>query len=242
MASFHGRRDEFSSENTTWELVSLPPGRKLAQCKWVFRTKVASDGSTYKYKASMVAKGFSQVQGVDYHETFALVAKMDSIHLVLEISAPKHWEVHHMDVNSAFLHGDIHEEIYMKQPKGYISDSALVCKLNKSLYGLKQIPREWYSKMDAFLLSQNFQRCKLDPNLYIQQFDGHFIIIVLYVDDLLITGSIVSSISSIKTALHNAFEMSDLGLLKQILGLEIEQNFDGISHLVQIHIIPTIQV
>ena len=104
---------------------------------------------------------------MDYHETFAPVAKMDSIRLVLAISASKHWEVHHMDVKSEFLHGDIHEEIYMKQHEGYITDTYLVCKLKKSLYGLKQAPREWYSKMDAFLLSQNFQRCRSDPNVYI---------------------------------------------------------------------------
>ena len=109
----------------------------------------------------------------------------------------------------------------MNQPEGYISYSSLVCKLNKSLYGLKHAPREWYSKMDAFLLLQNFQRCRSDPNVYIQQYDGHFIIIVLYVDDLLITGSTVASISAIKTALHNAFEMSNLGL-------EIEQTSHGI--------------
>ena len=128
---------------------------------------------------------------MDYHDTFALVAKMDSICLVLAISASKHWEVHHMDVKSAFLHGYIHEEIYMNQPEGYISDPSLVCKLKKSLYGLKQAPREWYSKMDAFLLSQNFQRCRLDPNVYIKKYYGNFIIIVLYVDDLLITCSTV---------------------------------------------------
>ena len=98
-----------------------------------------------------------------YHETFAPVAKMDSIRLVLAISASKHWEVHHMDVKSAFLHGDIHEEIYMKHHEGYITDPYLVFKLKKSLYGLKQAPREWYSKMDAFLLLQNFQRCRSDP-------------------------------------------------------------------------------
>ena len=133
-----------------------------------------------------------------------------------------------MDVKSAFMHGDIHEEIYMKHPEGYITDPSLVCKLKKSLYGLKHPPREWYSKMDAFLLSQNFQRCRSDPNVYLQQHDDHIIIIVLYVDDLLITGSTIASISAIKTALHNAFEMSDLGLLKQFLGLEIKQNYDGI--------------
>ena len=104
----------------------------------------------------MVAKGLSHVQGVDYHETFALVAKMDSIRLVLAISASKHWEVHHMDVKSEFIHGYLHEEIYMKHLKGYTSDPSLVCKLQKSLYGLKQAPRSWYAKMDAFLLSQNF--------------------------------------------------------------------------------------
>ena len=133
-------------KNTAWELVSLPPGRKLVQCKWVFRTNIASDGRKYKYKAILVEIFFSQVHGVDYHETFASVAKMDSIRLVLAISASKHWEGHHMDVKSAFLNGDLHEEIYMKQPEGYISDPYLVCKLKKSLYGLKQAPREWYSK------------------------------------------------------------------------------------------------
>ena len=127
-----------------------------------------------------------------------------------------------MDVKSAFLHGYLHEEIYMKQPKGYISNPSLVCKLKKSLYGLKQAPRDWYSKMDAFLLLQKFQRCKSDPNVYIQKYDGHFLIIFLYFEDLLITGSTIASISAIKTALHNAFEMSDLGLLKQFLVLKIE--------------------
>ena len=115
----------------------------------------------------------------------------------------------------------------MKNPKGYISYPTLIFKLHKSLYGLKQAPRSWYAKMDAFLLSQNFQRCKYDPNVYLHKYYGHLIIIVLYVDDLLITGSTLASISFIKTALHDAFEMCDLGLL-QFLGLEIAQNFDGI--------------
>ena len=97
-------------KNTTWELVSLPPGRKLFQCKWVFWTKVVADGITCKYKEIILAKGLSQVQGVDYHETFPSVAKMDSIHLVLAIATSKHWEVHHMDVKFAFINGDIHEE------------------------------------------------------------------------------------------------------------------------------------
>ena len=102
----------------------------------------------------------------------------------------------------------------MKQPEWYTSDPCLVCKLQKSLYGLKYAPRSWYAKMDAFLLSQKFHRCKSDHIVYLKQYDGNIIIIVLYVDDILITGSTLSSIASIKTALHDAFEMSDLGLLK----------------------------
>ena len=152
--------EEFNSlwKNTTWELVSLPLGRKLVQCKWEYRENVSIDGSIFKCKEFMAEKWFSQVQGVYFHETFALVAKMDSIRLILAITTSKHWEVHHMDVKSDFLHGELNEEIYTKNPEFYILDPSLVSKLQKSLYGLKQAPRSWYAKMDAFLLSQYFQR------------------------------------------------------------------------------------
>ena len=103
---------------------------------------------------------------MDYNDTFSPVARMDSIRLVLAIAAPKRWEIHHMDVKSVFLHGDLEEEIYMKQLEGFIDDPSLVCRLRKSLYGLKQAPRAWYSKMNAFLISQNFERCKYDCNVY----------------------------------------------------------------------------
>ena len=134
------------------------------QCKWVYKTKVSTDGYHINYKEKLVSKGYSQVQGVHYWETFALVAKMDSIRLVLAIAARKHWEVHHMDFKSEFIHGEIHEEIYMHQPKCFQEDPSLVCRLNKSLYGLKQAPRAWYAKMDKFMLSLEFIRCKYDPN------------------------------------------------------------------------------
>ena len=135
--------EEFHSlqENETWELVPLPPKRKLIQCKWIFRTKIAADGSDMKYKAILVAKGYTQVHGVDCTETFAPVAKMDSIRLVLAIAASKGWKVHHMDVKSELLHGDIQEEIYIQQPEFFQVYPSLVCRLNKSLYGLQQDPR-----------------------------------------------------------------------------------------------------
>ena len=119
-----------------------------------------------KHKYILVSKGFSQVHGVDYTETFSLERKMDSIGLVLAFFASKRWEVHHMDVKSACLHGDLHENIYMHQPKCFIHDPSLVCKLKKYLYGLKQAPKSWYAKMDNFFLSLGFERCKYDPNVY----------------------------------------------------------------------------
>jgi hypothetical protein len=141
-------------ENDTWDLVPLPKGRKLVICKWVYITKYASDGSVERHKARLVAKGFSQVEGIDYNETFAPIAKMNSICLVLALVASHKWEVHQMDVKSAFLHGDLKEEIYMEQPPGYVqNDSSLVFRLKKSLYGLKQAPQLGMPKWTAFLLT-----------------------------------------------------------------------------------------
>ena len=169
------------------------------------------------------------MHGIDYDETFAPVAKMDSIRLTLAIAAAQRWEVHQMDVKNAFLHGDLSEEIYMEQPHGFIQDSSLVCRLKKSLYGLKQAPRAWYAKMDSFLLSQNFERCKSDPNVYMLRTHDSLLILVLYVDDLLITGSSASAIATVKRALHDRFLMTDMGPLYFFLGLEISQDATGIK-------------
>ena len=151
-------KEEFSSlqKSNTWELVDLPPGRKLVQCKWVYKTKFDANGYPLKYKAILVAKGYSQVHGIDYNETFTPVTQMDSIRLALAIAASKQWEVHHMDVKCSFLNGDMNEDIFMQQPKVFSSNPYLVYKLNKSLYGLKQAPRAWYAKIDGFLLSLSF--------------------------------------------------------------------------------------
>ena len=142
----------------TWDLVSLPKGRKVVWCKCVYRTKFAADGSVDKHKARLVAKGFSQVPGIDYTETFAPVTKMNSIRLTLAIATAHGCVVHQMDVKSAFLNGDLHEEIYMEQPQGFVQDSTMVCRLKKSIYGLKQAPRAWYAKMDSFLFINDYLR------------------------------------------------------------------------------------
>eukprot|EP00253_Pinus_taeda_P011895 PITA_11895 len=154
---------------------------------------------------------------------------MDSIRLTLAIVAAQGWEVHQMDVKNALLHGDLSEEIYMEQPHGFIMDSSLVCRLKKSLYNLKQAPRAWYAKMDSFLLSPNFERYKSHPNVYMLRTHDSLLILVLYVDDLLITDSLASAIATVKRALHDRFFMMDMGPLHFFLSLEIREDATGIK-------------
>ena len=154
---------------------------------------------------------------------------MNSIHLTLAIVATHRWVIHQMDLNSAFLNGDLYEEIYMEQPQGFIQDSTLVCKLKKYIYGLKQAPRAWYAKMDSFLLSAGFTRGNFNPNVYILWWDDSQLLLVLYVDDLIIIGSTTSIIDNVKATLQDRFLMIDLGLLHYLLGVEIHQSSSGIT-------------
>jgi hypothetical protein len=224
-------QEEYNSllENQTWDLVPLPSGRKLVRCRWVYRTKSTADGQISRYKARLVTKGFHQVHGIDYDETFAPVGNMDSILLALSIMAAKGWEVHQMDVKNAFLHGDLSEEIYMEQPQGFMQDSYLVYRLKKSLYGLKQAPRAWYAKMDSYLLSRNFLCCKSDLNVYMFRTADSLLLLVLYVDDLMITGCSILVIATVKRIIHDRFLMTDMGLLHFFLGLEISQDASDIK-------------
>ena len=196
--------------NDAWDLVPLPKGRKLVTCKWVYKTKYGPDEKVDKHKARIVAKGFSQVEGIDYTQTFSPIAKMNFVCLVLSLATTFKWEVHQMNVKSAFLHGDLHEEIYMEQPIGFIqTDSSLVCHLKKSLYGLKQAPRAWYAKMDSFLLEFGFSRCHSDNTVYTKKVGKYLIILVLYVDDLILTGSDPNLINHVKSSLKKKFEMTE---------------------------------
>jgi hypothetical protein len=216
-------------ENDTWDLVPLPKVRKLVRCKWVYISKYSSDESVERHKARLVAKVFSQVEGIDYNETFAPVEKMNSIRLVLSLAASHEWEVHQMDVKSSFLHGDLQEEIYMEQPPGYVQNhSSLVCHLKKSPYGLKQSPRAWYAKMDSFLIATGFSRCHSDPNVYTKKVGSHLIILFLYVDDLILIGSDSKLLNHVKTSLKKKFEMTDLVFLHYFLGLQVLQTNEGI--------------
>jgi hypothetical protein len=134
-----------------------------------------------------------------------------------------------MDVKNDFLHGDLSEEIYMEQPQGFIQNSSLVCRLKKSLYGLKNTPRAWYEEMDSYLLSHDFVRCKSNSNVYMLGTTNSMIILVLYVDDILITGSFASTITLVKDILHDRFSMTDMGPLHFFLGIDISQDASSIK-------------
>ena len=220
-------KDEMDSlmSNQTWELAELPPGKKALHNKWVYRIKEEHDGNK-RYKARLVVKGFQQKEGIDYNEIFSPVVKLTTVRLVLKIVAAENLHLEQLDVKTAFLHGDLEEELYMRQPEGFIKEDKknLVCRLKKSLYGLKQAPRQWYKKFDSFMSSHGFTRCQADHCCYFKKFDNNFIILLLYVDDMLVAGSDMQEIVNLKQKLSKQFEMKDLGAAKQILGMRIKRD------------------
>ena len=183
----------------TYQLTQLPAGRQAIGCKWVFKIKRHADGSVDRYKARLVAKGFSQKEGLDYKETFAPVAKFSSIRTLLALAAHQDYEVHQMDVKTAFLNGDLDVKLYMMQPEGFIVEGQeeMVCELRKSLYGLKQAGRAWFEKINAALIQMDFTPLDSDHCVYVRHGDG-VMYIVLYVDDLLLIGSALAEIKELK--------------------------------------------
>ena len=157
-------------QNHTWELVDLPPGIKLLGSKWIFKRKMKTDGTIDKYKARLVIKGYRQREGLDYFDTYSPVTRITSIRMILAIAALRNLEVHQMDVKTAFLNGDLEEEIYMEQPEGCVApgQEKKVCKLVKSLYGLKQAPKQWHKKFDDVMLSNGFKINECDKCVYVK--------------------------------------------------------------------------
>lgn len=210
----------------TWDLVELPAGRKSIGCRWVFKVKHQADGTIERYKARLVAKGFSQRPDIDYGETFSPVARYATIRLIMSIANQLELELVHMDVQTAFLNGSIKEEVYMDQPAGFTvkSKKVLVCKLNRSLYGLKQASRCWNETFTNFLLNNGYKQSKSDTCLYIKNDGDSFIIIVLFVDDLLIACNCLKLLNNEKDILKKQFCMKDLGDVKHLLGIQIERD------------------
>ncbi|TYJ97307.1 Retrovirus-related Pol polyprotein from transposon TNT 1-94 [Cucumis melo var. makuwa] len=218
-------------KNDTWELSTLPNGKKAVGVKWVFKIKRNEKGEVERYKARLVAKGYSQRKGIDYDEVFAPVARLETIRLLIALAAQNNWKIFQMDVKSAFLNGYLEEEVYLEQPPGYSvkGQEDKVLKLKKALYGLKQAPRMWNSRINKYFLDNGYLRCPYEHSLYIKV-NGHgdILVVCLYVDDLIFTGNCASMFEDLKKAMTQEFEMTDIGLMSYYLGIEVKQSEEGI--------------
>jgi hypothetical protein len=212
----------------TWDLVPLPPDITPITCKWVYKVKTRSDGSLERYKARLVARGFQQEQGRDYDETFAPVAHMTTVRTLLAVASVRQWSISQLDVKNAFLNGELREEVYMQPPPGYSVPSGMVCRLRRSLYGLKQAPRAWFQRFSSIITDVGFTPSDHDPALFVHTSSRGRTLLLLYVDDMLITGDDSHFIDLVKKRLSDKLLMSDLGPLRYFLGIEVISTSAGI--------------
>ena len=211
--------------NNVWDLVELPKDCRVINSKWIFKQKIGASGLVERYKARLVAQGYSQVPGIDYEDTFSPVARFESVRAVIALAVQKDLKLHQMDVTTAFLNGKLKEDVYMKQPEGFIENGkeGLICKLKRSIYGLKQAPRCWNAVLDSKLKQMGFKQTTGDPCLYTST-EGEPFIIAVYVDDILLAGKSEERIKEVKGNLTQSFNMKDMGMLDYFLGVKIIQD------------------
>ena len=216
--------------NHTWSLVPFHPSMNVVGSRWVYRIKRRVDGSIERYKARLITRGFTQQEGIDYSETFIPVIKQATVRLVFSIVVSRNWMIHQLDIHNAFLNGVLTEEVYMKQPPGFV-DSSLsshVCRLHKSLYGLKQAPRAWYTRLSDFLLSIGFLASKVNTSLFILSDGTNIFYLLVYVDDILLTGSNYAMLHHLIQLLSFEFKLRDLGVVHYFLGIEVQSTDMGL--------------
>jgi len=197
----------------------------------VFKTKLNLNGYINKHKARLVAKGYRQKEGEDFTEVYAPVSRLETVRLIISLAAQNNWKLFQMDVKSAFLNGVLNEEVYVDQPPGFVKkgEENKVYKLKKALYGLKQSPRAWYNRINSYFAKCGFQKCPYEHTLYIKDnSEGSFMVVSLYVDDLIFTGNDVKMLNEFKYSMMAEFEMTDLGELHHFLGIEVLQSKKGI--------------
>jgi hypothetical protein len=210
------------TKNDVWTLVPRPADHNIIGTKWIFKNK--SD------KARLVAQGYTQIKGIDFNETFTLVAKLESIRILLSIACHLGFKLYHMDVNIAFLNGIIQEEVYVGQPKGFQDPHHPhhIYKLKKALYGLKQAPQAWYERLATYLLAKGFTRGQADWTLFIRNQGKHKLIAQIYVDDIIFGATLDSQAHEFSKEMKQEFEISMIGKLNYFLGLQVEQTSEGI--------------
>jgi hypothetical protein len=210
--------------NGTWELMPLPHGSKAIAAKWVFKIKRDAAGNIERYKARLVVKGFAQREGIDFNEVYAPVSKHTTLRALLSIVCEQDLELRQVDVTTAFLNGDLDETIYMVQPPGFEESGNLVCHLRKSLYGLRQAPRQWHIKLKAVLEEMGFFATDSDPGLFIKSTKAGNIYLLVYVDDLLIASANTAAADEVLANLRAAFDIRDLGNANMFIGMKITRN------------------
>ena len=206
----------------TWTLVPRPTDANIITCKRVFTIKYHPDGTIARHKARLVARGFTQAYGIDYTETFSPVVRLNSVRVLLSLAVNQAWSLHQLDVSNAFLYGDLKEQVFMEQPPGYVAqrESSKVCFLQKAIYGLKQSPRAWFAKFSGLLSAFGFTSCAADPTVLTKKTKGGLVILAVYVDDIILTGSDDTSILATKTYLQQHLSIRDLGSPRYFLGIE----------------------
>ncbi|KAM1775099.1 hypothetical protein ACFX12_044389 [Malus domestica] len=222
---------EMIEKNDTWELVNRPSEKPVIGVKWVYKVKLNLDGFVQKNKPRLVAKGYSQKPGVDFNETFAPVARLDTIRTLIALTAKKGWKLHQLDVKSAFLNGVLEDEVFVEQPQGFTSQEfpEKVYKLRKALYGLKQAPRAWYNEIDSYFTEKGFQKNPSEATLYTKtESNNKTLIVSIYVDDVVYTGNDAAMMEEFKEEMMKRYEMTDLGLLHHFLGIGVIQEASSI--------------
>ena len=222
-------------KNKTWTLVSPPSRVNIIDSKWVFKVKKHADGSIERYKARLVAKGFKQRQGLDYEDTFSPVVKPTTIRLLLSLAVSRGWFLRQLDVQNAFLHGLLEEEVYMRQPPGFVDHTQPhhLCHLTKAIYGLKQAPRAWHARLASALRTHGFIPSTADTSLFLFHRPSVTMYLLVYVDDIVLVSSSPTAADALVTALGRDFAVKDLGQLHFFLGIEVAHQSRGSLALTQ---------
>jgi hypothetical protein len=226
MVISHGRLIRIHENEQSLGLRSHSPWSQNSSCKWVYKTKRDSRGNIERYKARFVAKGFTQREGIDYHETFSHVSTKDSFRIIMALVAHFDLELHKMDVKTSFLNGELVENVFMAQPKGFVvSDKEhMGCHLRRSIYGLKQASIQWYIKFDQTIRKFGFEENKEDNLIYAKFRKGKYIFLVLYVDDILLASSDKDLLAETKMFPSSNFDMENMGEASYVLGIEIQRD------------------